>query len=138
MQKCLRFVGDPTVEREFWENERVQMALDCGPCESICHFLSLSNPSEGPSARVYVEAIAHCEIGWIEQCAKPKVLSVPLSTSAAQKLPDAHIDLLPKYLCVAPKLLPIENDLLLPTLWHRDLHRGNVFIHEGEVSSIID
>jgi hypothetical protein len=28
-----RFVIGPTVEREFWEAERAQMALDRGPCE---------------------------------------------------------------------------------------------------------
>jgi hypothetical protein len=85
-----------------------------------------------------VEAIAHREMRWIEQYAKPKILSVPLSTSSSQKSPGAHIDLLQKYLSVAAKLLPTEDDLLLPTLWHRDLHRGNVFVHEGEVSSVID
>jgi len=85
-----------------------------------------------------MEAIAHRETRWIEQYVKPKVLSVPLSTSSAQKSPEAHINLLQKYLSVAAKLLPTEDDLLLPTLWHRDLYRGNIFVHEGEVSSIID
>ncbi|KAH7381551.1 kinase-like domain-containing protein [Pyrenochaeta sp. MPI-SDFR-AT-0127] len=118
-----RFVVGPTVEREFWEDERAQMALDRGPWTS---------------AVAYAEAIAHREIGWIERYAKAKVLPVPISTSGAQKSPEAHIDLLQKYLSVVGKLLPTEEDLLLPTLWHRDLHRGNVFVHEGQVSSIID
>lgn len=61
-----------------------------------------------------------------------------MSISNAQKSPEAHIDLLQKYLSVVGNLLPTEEDLLLPTLWHRDLHKGNVFVHEGQVSSIID
>ncbi|KAH7386943.1 kinase-like domain-containing protein [Phaeosphaeria sp. MPI-PUGE-AT-0046c] len=118
-----RFVVGPTVEREFWEDERTQIALDRGPWTS---------------ASAYVEAIAQREIQWLERCAKAKVPPVPLPTSDAQKSPKAHIELLQKYLGVVGKLLPREEDLLLPTLWHRDLHRGNVFVHEGQVSSIID
>ncbi|KAF1843821.1 uncharacterized protein K460DRAFT_286920 [Cucurbitaria berberidis CBS 394.84] len=118
-----RFVVGPSVEREFWEDGRAQMALDRGPWNS---------------AAGYAEAIAHREIQWIERYAKAKVPPVPLSTSDAQKSPEVHIDLLQKYLGVVGKLLPTEEDLLLPTLWHRDLHRGNVFVHEGQVSSIID
>ncbi|CBY01477.1 hypothetical protein LEMA_P002640.1 [Plenodomus lingam JN3] len=118
-----RFVIGPTVEREFWEDERAQMSLDRDPWTS---------------AAAYVEAIAHREIQWIERYAKAKVPPVPLSTSDAQKSPEMHIDLLQKYLSVVGKLLPAEEDLLLPTLWHRDLHRGNVFVLEGQVSSIID
>lgn len=75
----------------------------------------------GTSAAAYVEAVAYREIRWIEQYAKDKVSPVPLSTSDAQKSPEAHIDLLKKYLSVVGKLLPTDEDLLLPTLWHRDL-----------------
>ena len=133
-----RFVVGPTVEREFWEDERAQMALDRGPCKCESATAISSNMNEGTSAAAYVEAIAYREIRWIEQYAKAKVPLVPLSTSDAQKLPEAHIDLLQKYLSVVSKLLPTEEDLLLPTLWHRDLHKGNVFVHEGQVSSVID
>jgi hypothetical protein len=108
------------------------------PVSKHLAFTSSSNLKKGISARQYVEAIAHREIRWIEQYAKPKVISVPISTSSAQESPKAHIDLLRKYLNVAAKLLPTEDDLLLPTLWHRDLHRGNVFVHESQVSSVID
>lgn len=134
-----RFVIGPTVEREFWEDERAQMALDRGPCKQEWgSFPHSSNAALGTSATAHVESIAHRKIGWIEQYAKPKPLSVPLATSAAQKSPEAHIDLLRKYLSVAAKLLPTADDLLLPTLWHRDLHKGNVFVHQGQVSSIIN
>lgn len=133
-----RFVIGPTVEREFWEDERAQMSLDRDPCEYKSTTINFLNPDEGTSAAAYVEAIAHREIQWIERYAKAKVPPVPLSTSDAQKSPEMHIDLLQKYLSVVGKLLPAEEDLLLPTLWHRDLHRGNVFVLEGQVSSIID
>jgi hypothetical protein len=133
-----RFVVGPTVEREFWEDERAQTALDHGPCEYESAAAILSYANEGTSATTYAEAIAHREIRWIERYAKAKVPPVPLLTSDAQKSPEVHIDLLQKYLSVVGKLLPTEEELLLRTLWHRDLHRGNVFVHEGQISSIID
>jgi hypothetical protein len=133
-----QFVVGPTVEREFWKDVRAQMSLDRGPCECKSAAAISSNPDEGTSAVAYAEAIAHREIQWIERYAKAKVPPVPLSTSDAQKSPEVHIDLLQKYLSVVGKLLPTEEDLLLPTLWHPDLHKGNVFVHEGQVSSIID
>ncbi|KAH8726640.1 kinase-like domain-containing protein [Phaeosphaeriaceae sp. PMI808] len=133
-----RFVIGPTVEREFWEEERAQMALDRGPCKCESAAVTSSNPNKGTSAAAYAEAIGHREIQWIQRYARAKVPPVPSSTSDAQKSPEAHVDLLQKYLSVVGKLFPTEEGLLLPTLWHRDLHRGNVFVHEGQVSSIID
>ncbi|KAH7397037.1 kinase-like domain-containing protein [Phaeosphaeria sp. MPI-PUGE-AT-0046c] len=104
-----RFVIGPTVERVFWEKQRAEMAVDRGP--------SL----DGTSAREYVEAIAHREIAWLSQSDR-----------------QAHIDLLGRYLSVVAQLLPKESELPAPVLWHRDLHPGNLFIHEGKISSIID
>ncbi|KAH5628153.1 hypothetical protein HBI51_212280 [Parastagonospora nodorum] len=122
-----RFVIGPTVDRAFWEKQRAAMAVDRGP--SI----------EGSSASEYVEAIAHREIAWLSDYAE----SLPPSTekwsaSKGQSDPRAHIDLLGKYLSVIAKLLPKEPELLAPFLWHRDLHPGNLFVHDGKISSVID
>ncbi|KAF1918902.1 kinase-like domain-containing protein [Ampelomyces quisqualis] len=122
-----RFVIGPTVERAFWEKQRAVMAVDRGP--SI----------EGTSACEYVEAIAHREIAWLNHYAE----SLPPSTekwgaSKGQSDRQAHIDLLGKYLSVIAQLLPKETDLLAPVLWHRDLHPGNLFVHDGKISSVID
>lgn len=93
---------------------------------------------KGSSASAYVEAIARRETSWISRYAVPKLSAVPLEASAAQSSPQAHIELLQKYLSVASMLLPAEDELLLPTLWHRDLHMGNIYVHEGRISSVID
>ncbi|OJD26043.1 hypothetical protein ACJ73_02587, partial [Blastomyces percursus] len=34
--------------------------------------------------------------------------------------------------------LPSNPDLIRPTIYHPDLHSGNIFIHDGKISSIID
>jgi hypothetical protein len=58
--------------------------------------------------------------------------------SKGQSDRQAHIDLLEKYLSVITQLLPKEPELLAPVLWHRDLHSGNLFVHDGKISSVID
>lgn len=60
------------------------------------------------------------------------------SASKRQSDCQAHIDLLGKYLSVIAQLLPKEPEVLAPFLWHRDLHPGNLFIHDGKISSVID
>jgi hypothetical protein len=86
-----------------------------------------------------VEAIAHREIVWLSRYAE----SLPPSlekwgASKGQSDRQAHIDLLEKYLSVITRLLPKEPELLAPVLWHRDLHSGNLFVHDGKISSVID
>lgn len=58
--------------------------------------------------------------------------------SQAQLSPQAHTQLLQRYLASICSLLPNDPDLLRSVLWHPDLHDGNIFIHEGKISSIID
>lgn len=95
---------------------------------------------EGTSAREYVEAIAHREIAWLRHYAGALPPTMERwSASKGQNSPQAHIDLLEKYLSVIAHLLPKQQpELLAPMLWHRDLHTGNLFIHEGKISSVID
>ncbi len=68
----------------------------------------------------------------------PKAADDPLATSAAQNTPSEHVALLEKYLKVTPYLPPKEPDLVASTLWHRDLHSGNIFIEQNRITSIID
>ncbi|KAJ8111744.1 hypothetical protein OPT61_g5732 [Boeremia exigua] len=118
-----RFVVGPTVERAFWEKERAVMDVDRGPC----------------TAREYVYAIAHREIAWLSHYAESSPPSMEKwGASHGQRDRQAHIDLLGKYLSVVAQLLPKEPELLAPSLWHRDLHPGNLFIHDGKISSVID
>lgn len=46
-------------------------------------------------------------------------------------MPSEYLDLIEKYLLVAPHLTRCESesaDLLQPTLWHSDLHLNNVYV----------
>ncbi|PGH18242.1 hypothetical protein AJ79_00581 [Helicocarpus griseus UAMH5409] len=118
------FAVGPIALREFWDKERAQMSIDRGPWET---------------ARGYVEAVAHREISWISKYASssarnPSYLKLP----EAQLSPQEHIGLLNKYLGSISTLLPDSPDLVRPTLWHHDIQDGNLFIHDGRISSVID
>lgn len=58
--------------------------------------------------------------------------------SQAQLSPQEHTQLLQRYFASISNLFPNDPDLLRSVLWHPDLHDGNIFIHEGKISSIID
>lgn len=96
------------------------------------------NTLEGKLPQQYTVALALREQAWIKQYALPRASDDPLVTSAAQNSPGAHLSLLQKYLDVAPYLLPDDSDLVASTIWHTDLHSGNIFVEEGRISSIID
>lgn len=75
---------------------------------------------------------------WIKNYAVPKPPSDAKLVSPAQNSPEAHLQLLEKYLKVAPSLMDIEPILIRPTLWHSDLHSSNLFVEDGRIASVID
>ncbi|PGH03426.1 hypothetical protein AJ80_08674 [Polytolypa hystricis UAMH7299] len=117
-----RFSIGPVVDRNFWSKERSVMNIDRGPWKL---------------SRDYVAALAHQELNWVQQYAVPRSAD-DLPISAAQNTPGAHISLLQKYLQVAPYLLPTDLDIVTPTIWHTDLHSGNLFVDKGHITSVID
>ncbi|EAW07758.1 aminoglycoside phosphotransferase family protein [Aspergillus clavatus NRRL 1] len=118
-----RFVIGPVAERHYWSKERAEMALDRGPWKQ---------------AQDYVLSLAYREEAWIQQYATPSSGDDLLVTSATQNSPNSHISLLQKYLKVAPYLLPNDPAVVAPYIWHTDLHSGNIFVHDGKISSVID
>ncbi|GAD92083.1 conserved hypothetical protein [Paecilomyces variotii No. 5] len=111
-----RFAIGPSVDRDFWAAERSQRS----------------------DAVDYAMSIGHREIAWIQRYAIPKPPGDPLIESAAQNSPEAHIELLEKYLKIAPYLVQVDQDLQDSILWHDDLHGGNIFIHNNRIASVID
>ncbi|KAB8225702.1 kinase-like domain-containing protein [Aspergillus novoparasiticus] len=118
-----RFAIGPVAERGFWNKERAKMSLDRGPWKR---------------QQEYILFLARRELEWIERYAVPKPEDDHLVTSASQNSPSCHIELLQKYMKVAPLLLPDEPDIIAPHIWHTDLHAGNIFVNIGKISSVID
>ncbi|KNG87845.1 hypothetical protein ANOM_003744 [Aspergillus nomiae NRRL 13137] len=117
------FTIGPSVERDFWKKERSEMQLDRGPWLT---------------ALEYATSVGRREISWIKKYAIPKASDDPLLVSAAQNDPGAHIQLLEKYLTVAPCLLKIDRQLTRSILWHTDLHSSNLFVDNGHITAVID
>ncbi|KAJ5084172.1 hypothetical protein NUU61_008751 [Penicillium alfredii] len=58
--------------------------------------------------------------------------------SSAQSSPRAHLQLLERYLRIAPSLVDIDAPLTRSTLWHTDLHSSNLFVDDSHVTAVID
>lgn len=93
---------------------------------------------KGPTPISYMEDIARREMSWINQFAKGREVSDPLWESASQESPKCHLQLLEKCLRVIPQVIPAEKDLHRPTIWHSDLHAGNIFVENSKIVGIID
>ncbi|KAJ5709376.1 hypothetical protein N7493_010710, partial [Penicillium malachiteum] len=117
------YIIGPTVNRYFWHKQRSSMEISRGPW---------STPKE------YVLSVGRREIEWIQKYAVPKPASDAALHSLAQNSPDAHLQLLEKYLKVAPSIVDIEPTLTRPALWHGDLHSSNFFVDEGHITAVID
>ncbi|EEP76626.1 predicted protein [Uncinocarpus reesii 1704] len=118
-----RFVIGPSVDEEYWENQKANMAIDRGPWDT---------------AEEYVKAIAHREMAWIPRYGSEYPRDARFTYDDGQQSPEAHIDLLQRYLSVISMLLPKKRDLLRPTLWHYCIDEQNVFVRNGVVSGLVD
>lgn len=78
------------------------------------------------------------EITWIKNHAVPRAPDDPLLVSTAQNSPEAHIQLLERFLKVAPYLMDIDKQLTCSTLWHTDLHSSNIFVDRDRIAAVID
>ncbi|PIG83018.1 hypothetical protein AARAC_004887 [Aspergillus arachidicola] len=112
-------IGDIPTENK----ERAKVSLDRGPWKR---------------QQEYILSLARRELEWIEHYAVQKPEDDHLVTLASQNSPSCHIELLQKYIKVAPLLLPDEPDIIVPHIWHTDLHAGNIFVNNGTISSVID
>ncbi|KAJ6121362.1 hypothetical protein N7512_003827 [Penicillium capsulatum] len=113
----------PSVARGFWNRERLTMDISRGPW---------SKPKD------YAVCVGRREIEWIKNHAIPKPPTEARLVSKAQNYPQAHIQLLERFLQVAPCLMDIYPELTLSTLWHTDLHSSNIFVDNGHITAIID
>lgn len=83
---------------------------------------------------------------WIKHHASPTHSTSMLAPIGSARDPQNHLELLDQYSSAIPALVPSTYPhLLRPSLWHSDLHGGNIFLSkealakgEIEITSVID
>ncbi|KAK0111553.1 hypothetical protein ONS95_001904 [Cadophora gregata] len=122
-----RFTMGPLVSNEFWSGQKSEIDLNRGPYGS---------PEK------FIEATARNTRKFIEEYALPRMNYHRSLTE--QEMPHEMLDLLERYLQLAPAMVPPQPsedlDIHAPTLWHPDLHPNNIFINpeSKKISHIID
>ncbi|KAF8576253.1 hypothetical protein K439DRAFT_1397523 [Ramaria rubella] len=120
-----KFRIGPTLQREFWRGERIDMDIDRGPW---------------PDSLSYGSAIVKCEQKWLKIYAHPRALGHPLRFSADEEDPEIHVRMLDRFESVVPYIIR-DSDFFYHTLWHTDLHDSNIMVHPDgfpEIIGIID
>ncbi|TAQ88177.1 hypothetical protein B7494_g3491 [Chlorociboria aeruginascens] len=121
-----RFTLGPLVSSGQWRGNRASMDMHRGPFDGPLEF---------------IEAMAKNEIQFIKTHAHPRMNYHRSSTTP--EMPEEVIDLLDKYLTLAPSsMVPPcgETDTHSSTLWHPDLHLDNVYVDpkSKQITRIID
>ncbi|EZF30847.1 hypothetical protein H109_04219 [Trichophyton interdigitale MR816] len=124
-----RFCIGPIADYMFWRGKRANFDLNRGPWRDHCQ---------------YLQSIGQRELEWTKKFGKPMMNTFP--HNALEGIPrevphDVYIDLLKKYMSLAPYILPQDpaDPMNKPTLRHPDLDPRNIFVSdEGEVTCLID
>lgn len=94
-----------------------------------------ADPSSGTDPKDYLRAIADKEVKWIEKYGKPLENGFPHNIAfPGLKSPQGYLELLRKYMTIAPYLLPQEqgNNLSKPTLRHPGTYIPNSSENEAQ------
>lgn len=94
----------------------------------------------GTTMEGYFASIARREIAYL-RTRGTKADSTTAIAKSLQHDPDLHIRLLEQFLAILPFILPKDQFIGYPTLWHADLHADNIFVEESDpskITSIID
>ncbi|KAF9523130.1 hypothetical protein CPB83DRAFT_871741 [Crepidotus variabilis] len=115
-QKLEKFVLGPATQTSFWRDGKTEMDIERGPWDS---------------ALSYLLSVASRERAWVSHHAVHNEYPTPFDPPTDK--PEAHIALLDKFTALAPYLVPPSSSHLKPTLAHRDLNTGNIFICDQEL-----
>ncbi|KAI2478771.1 aminoglycoside phosphotransferase [Pyrenophora tritici-repentis] len=115
-----RFAIGPTTDRAFFDNGRDAVQTDQGPFDT------------------YLRSCAARELACIEKSStcfdQRGLFNSPNQYRLTQEL---KIRAVHDYLKVATQILPKDAKLSKPTLWHPDLHGGNIFVDPLEPTKIV-
>lgn len=89
----------------------------------------------GGNALSSLKAESLRERSWIEKYAVPDPNPGPFDPPVNIQHPPSHLSLLTRYESVLPYLRPPARGMVRPTLWHTDLHFGNIFVSPEDLAN---
>ncbi|RFU30085.1 hypothetical protein B7463_g6233, partial [Scytalidium lignicola] len=120
-----RFTLGPLVSSGLWRGHRAGMDMHRGPYSERLEFMEAMAKNE----MLFIKTQAHPRMNYHRSSSEPE-------------LPQEVLDLLNRYLLLAPAMVPPcgTTDTHSPTLWHPDLHLDNVYVNpeSKQITRIID
>ena len=140
-----RFAIGPSAGRDFSDDGRMEIELDRGPCkiwlcqnQMLIRLISL----EGPTLEEYALALGCREIDCVRSLPRlPRSPVTLFGPGTYQPTRQKKLKALQWYLEVCKYILPTDESIQSPCLWHGDLHNENIFVNPDnptEVVGIID
>ena len=94
-----------------------------------------TNKFSGRDVLSAVRATVDRERQWIERYAVAKSPPGPFDPPLTIQQASAHFSLLDRFDKIAPYIIPSDPEFTRPTLWHTDLHFGNLFVSEDALAN---
>ncbi|KAF2755863.1 kinase-like protein [Pseudovirgaria hyperparasitica] len=118
------FAIGPTTNRAFFDGGRYNVEAKRGPWSSINDFIS---------------SRANRELACIEKFSRfPNQQGMFNGPNQYRPTKELKIKVLRDYLKVATQILPKDENLSKPVLWHSDLHADNIFVDPSQPTKILN
>ena len=135
------FVDEPTVGREWFDNGRAAIDFDRGPCKrcTVPHRWKLYKQFlQGMSAEAYEAAVGARENACVRKARNlPKSPITLFGPGTYIPSREKKLNALYRYLSVLKYLMPPDDSIATPHIWHGDLQVGNIFINPSQPTEIV-
>ncbi len=139
-----KYAIGPSVDWELWRGTRKQLDTYRGPCMFTSCITSVFATrlillNAGKDCISHITDTIRCQQAWLARFAKPRLPSDPSFLDEEDASPAFHIKVLDQVLSCVPATMP-SPELCVPTMWHSDLNRGNIFIDPSTrvITGLID
>ena len=135
-----KFAVGPSNGRELVDNEKANVSFDRGPCKTclVVDVPVVDAQFIGNTLEAYLLAIGDRERTCIESIARlPKSPIMLCGPGTYQPVKDKKLKALQCYSSLTRYLLPAEELISTPSLWHSDLHTGNIFVNPNDYTEVV-
>ena len=139
--KSSEFAVGPSTGRDFSDHGRMSIEFDRGPCKTnlrlettFCRLML----SSGQNLGEYALALGRRELTCVQSLPRLPISPATLfGPGTYQPTRQKKLKALQWYLEICKYLLPIDESIQSPCLWHGDLHVENIFVNPDNHSEIV-